>query len=363
VDDALAQLHAEGWIVRRVGDGTRGRGHAAAAPARACRAAASAQRFRARGPCARLRASAARLTASTTPATIPRAIAFAAGMPDLEAFPLALWRRLAARRTRIEGARELGYPPALGHPALREALARHLGASRGLVCAPEQVMICNSAMQAIELCVRVLLERGDAAWIEDPGYPNLRTVLGRGGVRAVSVPLDAAGIDVARGVARHARAALVVVHAGVPYPTGVTMTLERRLEVLRAAEACGAWIVEDDHQSEFVHAGGRSRSLRGSIRPARCAWARSATSCFPRCASPGAFCRLRSSTCSRRCAASSTTTRTRRCRACWPTSSTAGTSPRTCAACALYTQRRDALERAARARCRPTRASVRSTRA
>jgi GntR family transcriptional regulator/MocR family aminotransferase len=176
-------------------------------------------------------------------------------MPDLEAFPLALWRRLAARRMRIEGVRALGYPPALGHPALREALARHLGASRGLVCAPEQVMICNSAMQAIELCVRVLLERGDAAWIEDPGYPNLRTVLAAAGVRAVPVPLDGAGIDVARGVARHAHPALVVVTPACHYPTGVTMTLERRIEVLRAADACGAWIVEDDHQSEFVHRG------------------------------------------------------------------------------------------------------------
>ena len=260
VDEALAQLHAEGWIVRRVGDGTR---VAATLPQRRIVRAALPRPPSAFGRAAlRAPSSFGRTThGEHDPGAVPRAIAFAAGMPDLEAFPLALWRRLAARRMRIEGVRALGYPPALGHPALREALARHLGASRGLVCAPEQVMICNSAMQAIELCVRVLLERGDAAWIEDPGYPNLRTVLAAAGVRAVPVPLDAAGLDVARGLARHARPALVVVTPACHYPTGVTMTLERRLEVLRAADACGAWIVEDDHQSEFVHRGRPIASL------------------------------------------------------------------------------------------------------
>jgi GntR family transcriptional regulator/MocR family aminotransferase len=110
-------------------------------------------------------------------------------------------------------------------------------------------------MQAIELVVRVLLERGDAALIEDPGYPNLRAVIGTAGVRPVPVPLDESGMDVARGVERCARPALIVVTPACQYPTGVPMTLARRLEVLRVAEACGAWIVEDDHQSEFVHRG------------------------------------------------------------------------------------------------------------
>jgi len=254
VDDALAQLQSEGWIERRVGDGTR---VAAALPA-----ARSVPTVAPRGPSAFGRA-ALRVPSAwgrTThlghdPASVPRPVAFAAGLPDLDAFPLDLWRRIAARRARSDGVRALGYPPALGHPALRDALARHLRAARGLACASEQVMICNSAMQAVELIVRVLLDRGDTAWIEDPGLLNVRAILAAAGVRPVAVPLDAAGLDVAAGRRRHARPALILVTPACHYPTGVMMTLERRLELLRAAEACGAWIVEDDHQSDFVHRG------------------------------------------------------------------------------------------------------------
>lgn len=254
VDDALAQLHVEGWIVRRVGDGTRVAAtlpHARRPRAVPPRAPSVFARAALREPSLWSRAT----RVDHDPASVPRAVAFGAGMADLDAFPLAAWRRVAARRARVDGVRALAYPPALGHPALREALAQHLRASRGLSCAPDQVMICNSAMQAVELIVRVLLERGDAALIEDPGYPNLRAVLGTAGVRPVPVPLDEAGMNVARGVERCARPALIVVTPACQYPTGVTMTLPRRLEVLRTAEACGAWIVEDDHQSEFVHRG------------------------------------------------------------------------------------------------------------
>ena len=254
VDDAFAELQAEGWIERRVGDGTRV-AHGLRAPRAALRAVAP------RAPSAFGRAAVAALsrfgrTAERrhAPASVPRPAAFVAGMADLRLFPIDAWRRVASRRARLDGIAALGYPPALGDARLRAAVARHLAAARGLPCDAERIMICNSAMQAVELIGRVLLERGDRVWVEDPGHLNVRTALTSAGARPVPVPVDDEGLDVAAGRALHARPALIVVTPASAHPTGATMSLARRLALIRAAEAGGAWIVENDYQGEFAYA-------------------------------------------------------------------------------------------------------------
>ncbi len=259
VDDAIGQLQAEGLVVRRVGAGSF---IALDVPGRAPRAG------RLRPPSAvgrrALRAASAwgRSTSSDyAPRSVPRAEAFVAGMPSLAAFPVDLWRRLVARRMRESGRALLGYFPPLGHGPLREAVARHLAVTRGIACSADQVMIVNSTMQATDLIARVLLERGDSAWIEDPCYPNLRATLAVSGARIVPVPVDDDGIDVARGIAAARDAALAYVTPSFQYPTGVALSLERRLELLRWAERARAWIVEDDYQSEFTYAGRPIASL------------------------------------------------------------------------------------------------------
>jgi GntR family transcriptional regulator/MocR family aminotransferase len=189
------------------------------------------------------------------PGIIPRPQAFLAAMAALDAFPLALWRRVTARRARTYAPSQVRCRADDCVERVRGAVARHLEAARGVACAPEQVMICNSAMQAVELIARVMLTRGDAVWLEDPCYPNLRAVLGAVGARLLPVPVDDEGLDVAVAQARASRPALIVVTPACQFPTGVEMTLPRRLALIRAAEACGAWICEDDYQSEFVHDG------------------------------------------------------------------------------------------------------------
>ena len=252
IDDALAQLQSEGWIERRVGDGTR------VAPS--LRANRLPRVVPPRAPSAFGRAAVAALSRfgraverRHVPASVPRPVAFLGGMADLREFPVDLWRRVAARRARLDGAAARGYPPALGDERLRAAVARHLAAVRGLTCTPHQIMICNSAMQAVELIGRVLLERGDAAWVEDPGHLNARAALAACGARLVAVPVDGAGLDVQAGVARCPRPALMLVTPASAHPTGATMSVARRVALLRAAEACGAWIVENDYQGEFAH--------------------------------------------------------------------------------------------------------------
>src|SRR5205807_629376 len=106
-----------------------------------------------------------------------------------------------------------------------------------------------------ELIGRVLLERGDRVWVEDPGHLNVRTSLTATGADLVPVPVDDDGLDVAAGSAHCARPALIVVTPACSHPSGATMSLARRLALIRAAERGGAWIVENDYQGEFMHAG------------------------------------------------------------------------------------------------------------
>ena len=253
VDDALSELHAAGLLVRRVGVGSfvaqgvgaRGR----PSPRRRAPAVLGQRALRAVSARGALAAEAYALR------SIPRAEPFVAGLPALDAFPLELWRRLVARRLRASGRALLDYMPASGYPPLQQSIADHLAASRGIDCAPEQVMIVNSSMQAIDLAARALLERSDCAWVEDPCYPNLRATLAMAGVRAVPVPIDAQGIDVERAARRAAMPALICLTPSCQYPTGAICSLERRLAVLRVAAEAGAWIVEDDHQHEFTWSG------------------------------------------------------------------------------------------------------------
>jgi len=268
IDDGLAQLQAEGLVVRRVGDGTFVAAEVVARP--------DAPHFRHRSLATvgkRALASASGRGAAAarhyTSTSIPRPQPFAAGMAALDAFPIATWRRLAARCWRSTGAAELGYLPASGYPPLQRAIADHLATARGIRCRPEQVMILNSAMQAVDLIARVLAERDDVAWIEDPCYPNLRAVLAMAGMRVVPLAVDAEGLafDGAGGPSR--LPTLIVVTPSCQYPTGVAMSLPRRLSLLRVAEQSRAWIVEDDHQAEFVWSGRPAASLFSLDRGAR----------------------------------------------------------------------------------------------
>ena len=251
VDDAIAALQGEGLVERRVGAGT----FVTKTPARRSPGARAL-----RPPSALGRDALASLSqwgrlaaAAHVEGAAPRPAAFMAGLADLDAFPHDLWRRVVARRLRVSARALAGYLPSLGLPALQEAIARHLALTRGLVCAPEQILVLNSAMQAADLIARVLLRRGDRAWIEDPSFPNLRAALALSGARLVGVPVDDAGLDVAAGIARAPRAALAYVTPSCHYPLGVTMTIGRRRALVDWAERANAWIVEDDYQAEFSY--------------------------------------------------------------------------------------------------------------
>lgn len=188
--------------------------------------------------------------------------AFRASQPDLDAFPFDLWARLAAKRTRRTRRDLLGDGEAQGYRPLRAAIAEYVGMSRGMTCTADSVVVLGSVQQAIDLSARLLLDPGDAAWIEDPGYPGARFVLEAAGARVVGVPVDAGGIDVewARQHAPDARLAYVT--AGRQAPLGPPLALERRLSLLEWARDRDAVIIEDDYDSEYRFEGNPLAALK-----------------------------------------------------------------------------------------------------
>jgi GntR family transcriptional regulator / MocR family aminotransferase len=173
------------------------------------------------------------------------------GLPALDVFPRKLWSRLAVREARKVGISRMGFADAAGHLPLREAIAAYLAISRGIVCAPDQIFITGGYQGALDLVARVLLRPGDAAWVEDPGYVLAREALAAAGARLVPLRVDGDGMRVADGIARAPDARFAAVTPSHQSPLGVALSLPRRLALLAWAKAAGAWVIEDDYDSEF----------------------------------------------------------------------------------------------------------------
>jgi GntR family transcriptional regulator/MocR family aminotransferase len=182
-------------------------------------------------------------------------VAFVTGLPAYDAFPLAVWSRLSAKHWREPRELVMGYSDPNGLPALRQTIAEHLRASRGVLCDAEQIFIVNGAQQAFDLIGRVLLNRGDPVWFENPGTIGARNSLIACGATMVPVPVDAEGLSVEAGLKLAPDFRLAFVTPSHQHPTGVEMSLSRRAALLKAANERDAWIVEDDYDGEFRYDG------------------------------------------------------------------------------------------------------------
>jgi len=155
------------------------------------------------------------------------------------------------------------YSHPAGYLPLRHAIAAHLATARGVRCTAEQGIIVTGSQQALDLCARLLLDPGDRAWIEDPGYLGARAALVAAGAELVPVPVDDEGLDVAAGKASSPDARLAVVTPSHQFPLGVTMSLPRRLALIDWAHSTGSWVVEDDYDAEFRYVGRPLTALQG----------------------------------------------------------------------------------------------------
>ncbi|MBL8324311.1 MAG: PLP-dependent aminotransferase family protein [Rubrivivax sp.] len=258
VDEAFAQLQLEGLIRRRVGDGTYVEPRRAG-PWRSARAATPPPP---RGPsdlAHHVLAQAARM--GLAPGTAPMRLecAFTSQRPpplhpraiDIDGFPLALWRRLLAAAASERQRPLLGGAPATGLPALREAVARHVGVMRGVPCRAEQVLVVASPAEGLNLLVRLLMPPGGSMWVEEPTHPTLPSLLESLGARVTAVPLDAQGFDVAEARRRDPGATLAYLHPLGHYPLGRRTTAARGDELLEWARREGRWIVEGHFNDEL----------------------------------------------------------------------------------------------------------------
>lgn len=195
--------------------------------------------------------------------------AFRLGLPGLDLFPFDIWGRLEARRWRHPDNVQMGYGDPAGYGPLRELLCVYLKASRGVNCSPEQIIITSGSQQALFILSTLLLAPGDAAWIESPGYRGASAPLHANEARLYPVPVDDEGLCVALGAKHCPDAKLIYVTPSHQLPLGVTMSLQRRLELLSWATVNKAWIIEDDYDSEYRYTGPPLASLQ-SLDTAGC---------------------------------------------------------------------------------------------
>jgi len=192
--------------------------------------------------------------------------AFRANQAALDAFPTLLWAQVAARRLRRVSAHLLAGGEALGYRPLREAVADYLNAARGVKCSADQVLIISGVQEALERAAHLLLNPGDAVWMEEPGYPGAAIVFRAVGAIIRLVPVDAEGLDLRHGQHRWGRAKLIYVTPAHQFPLGVTMSLRRRLALLEWARRTRTLIFEDDYDSEYRYSGRPIPALQGLDR-------------------------------------------------------------------------------------------------
>jgi GntR family transcriptional regulator/MocR family aminotransferase len=204
-------------------------------------------------------------------------IHFKSGRPALEEFPLQQWRRLMLRHCRTNDPSLLDYANgSQGHEPLREAIANYLRRARAVRCGADQVIVVNGSQQALDLIAKILIDRGDQVALENPGYLGARRAFLAQGARLLPAPVDESGIIVEKLPAKSPAKSptksptksqdevkLVYVTPSHQFPTGVTLTLPRRLDLLAWAEKNGAMIIEDDYDSEFRYGSRPIPALQG----------------------------------------------------------------------------------------------------
>jgi GntR family transcriptional regulator / MocR family aminotransferase len=195
--------------------------------------------------------------------------AFSVSQPAYDEFPLRIWSSLVMRHSRNPHAHDLHYGGPMGSKRLRQAICIYLRTARGVHCEPGQVMIVSGSQQALDISTRVLLDEGSAAWVEEPTYWLTRHVLKAAGLRMVAVPVDGEGLDVAAGVRRCRMARAAFVAPSHQFPLGATMSASRRLQLLKWADRAGAWIIEDDYDSEYRYGSMPIAALQGLDHNAR----------------------------------------------------------------------------------------------
>lgn len=170
---------------------------------------------------------------------------------DVRSFPVDVWRRLHARQLRSSRLHTFWDTTPGRLPTLRRAIAGYLALARGVHVSPEQIVIVNSTQQALDLSIRLLVAPGDRVWMEDPGYAGARQVLQMAGAKIIDLPVDSDGLRIGEGLSCSPEARFAYVTPSRQSPLGVSLNKSRRTDLLTWAMERGAYLFEDDYDSEF----------------------------------------------------------------------------------------------------------------
>jgi len=181
----------------------------------------------------------------------------------LEQFPFHVWSSLVSRYSQNPQASAIHHVDPLGSERFRETIRDYLRTSRGVKCEADQIMVVSGFQQALDITVRVLLDPGNSVWVEEPGCYLQRTVLAAAGCRLVPVPVNSEGLIVASGLQRSRKARAAFVTPSHQFPLGSTMSATRRMQLLDWAQESGAWIIEDDCDSEYRYESQPIASMQG----------------------------------------------------------------------------------------------------
>jgi GntR family transcriptional regulator/MocR family aminotransferase len=192
----------------------------------------------------------------------PPGVSFVPAVAALDEFPIEIWERLRAQVLAQKGAHLLQYASSRGDPDLRNALATYLCDYRGARCHPDQIIITAGTQQAIMISAMALLNRGEVAWIEDPGFYQARRVFGFAGATIVPRPVDREGLVIEKPSKKFSPK-IIYVTPSHQFPLGMTMSLARRTALIDFARNCDAYVFEDDHNSEFRYTGPPLPCLQG----------------------------------------------------------------------------------------------------
>jgi GntR family transcriptional regulator / MocR family aminotransferase len=254
---ALDQLASEGYLEGRRGSGTYVATDLPDAAPEGCSSVEA-------GPAARRPSLSpqARVLADGRYAPGRQSGLLAPSLADAGEFPFELWARLLAKAWRRPSVSVATGGGPGGFLPLRRAIADYLKLLRGVACEAAQVIVVSGTRQALDLAARLLIEPGQAAWLENPGYPGLRGPLAAAGARLVPIPVDDEGLDLTRAQ-RAPEPRVICVTPSHQYPLGMTMSLGRRLALLERARQSDAWIFEDDYDSEWRYRGRPLAALQG----------------------------------------------------------------------------------------------------
>ena len=189
-------------------------------------------------------------------------LTFHPGMPDADSFPFNTWSRLLARRAKVARNDLFGTYYVGGYPPLQRAIAAYLKVARGVRCRPEQIIVTTGAQAALDILARVLLDAGDAAWVEEPGYYGAQAAFVSAGAQLVPLRVGDQGWHLVPPTNRTPR--IIYVTPACQHPLGATMRMEQRLRLLELAEQMDAYIIEDDFDGEYRFLGRPVQAMQGS---------------------------------------------------------------------------------------------------